>query len=299
MDRQTDSEVGQPAPAVGTEATRHFYDQMGWTERDGKTADADLFGVKEDGPIRKELHALHVERVRAALSAAGDPLDLLECGCGGNPERSILDLCSHYTGTDFSVAGLALAERKLTDSGVPHALLQADACRLPFEDGRFDAVYSAHMIYHIERPDAQRAALGEMMRVLRPGGVLALISANPRPLLFPIRLARRLVADTPVVGDVLDGIRKKPPLPYRPMSLGWMKRELARHGDVELVTYALPSTTFNQNVTELGGAGRLLWQMVRTLDAGAPALSAYLGNYVLFKATRRSGSLPDDRTRRG
>ena len=36
-----------------------------------------------------------------------------------------------------------------------------------------------------------------MQRVLRPGGTLVLVTANPRPLLFPARLAMRVVAETP------------------------------------------------------------------------------------------------------
>ena len=44
------------------------------------------------------------------------------------------------------------------------------------------------MLYHIPDSAGQRSALHEMLRVVRPGGVLVLITANPRPLLFPIRL---------------------------------------------------------------------------------------------------------------
>lgn len=266
---------------------------MGWQKQAGKTVDARLFGTKEDGPIRRELSELHLRRLRVALSSGGTEgdaspshLDLLECGCGGNPETGILDLCRHYTGTDFSSTGLKLAARMLSAQGVAHSMQQADVCNLPFEDGRFDAVYSAHMIYHIEDPEAQRVALSEMMRVLRPGGVLVLISANPRPLLFPVRLTKRILADTPVIGAALQKIRTKPPLPYRPMSLGWMRRELSQYGDVEMTTSALPSYEFHQEVSEYKSLGRLLWTGVRALDIHLPEVSAYLGSYVLIRCKR-------------
>lgn len=280
--------ASKPRSSAGTQATREFYDRVGWQKQAGKTADARLFGTREDGPIRQELADVHAGRVRAMLAEVGDHLNLLECGCGGHPETSILDLCRHYTGTDFSSTGLKLAARRLAAQGVSHSMQQADACDLPFEDGQFDAVYSAHMIYHIEEPEAQRRALSEMMRVLRPDGVLVLIGANPRPLLFPIRLSKRLLADTPVVGAALQRMRAKPPLPYRPMPLGWMKRELQRHGDVELMTYALPSHEFHQRVSEYNVAGRLLWTGVRALDLRYPGASAYLGSYVLIRCKRRS-----------
>src|ERR1019366_1348027 len=40
------------------EQTKRFYNESGWKERNGESIDRDLFGVKEDGPIRSELHRL-------------------------------------------------------------------------------------------------------------------------------------------------------------------------------------------------------------------------------------------------
>src|SRR5690606_36351815 len=105
--------------------------------------------------------------------------------------------------------------------------------------------------------------------------------------LFPLRLARRVIADAPILGSVLHRLRPPPPLPYRPMSFGWMTRELRQHGDVEVLGHALPSVEFHQRVSEHRGLGRLLWRGVRAVETDLPALSAYLGTYVLYKATRR------------
>lgn len=49
----------------------------------------------------------------------------------------------------------------------PLAMVQADACDLPFEDESFDLAVCVHTLEHI--PD-DRQALREMQRVLRPGG---------------------------------------------------------------------------------------------------------------------------------
>jgi SAM-dependent methyltransferase len=266
--------------------TRRFYNETGWKEHDGVSVDRALFGVKEDGPIRIELHRLHLDRLRSALSVAGAPLNLLECGCGGSPERAFLDLCARYTGVDFSDTGLDVARAAFADIRIPHEFLAADVCALPFEDGAFDAVYSAHMIYHIDDPSAQDTVLAELVRVVRPGGVVVLVTANPRPLLFPIRLARRLAADTPIVGKVLDRLRPAPELPYKPMRIGWMRRRLSRGGPVEVIAYSLPSTKFNQNVTEFKGLGNFLWRSIRYLDINFPKSSAYLGNYVVLICKR-------------
>lgn len=265
--------------STGSEKTKQFYDSEGWQKRDGQVIDRHLFGVKEDGPIRKYLYELHVERIRAALMRAGYPIALLECGCGGNPATSFLDLCSEYVGVDFSETGLEVANEELKGAAIPCQLRQADVCKLPFDDGRFDAVYSAHMLYHIPDSAAQRTALHEMLRVVKPGGVLVLITANPRPWLFPIRFLKRLVADTPAIGNIANAMRREAPLPYQPMPLNWIRRQVSQSGSVELVTYGLPSTAFNQHVTEYRGIGKQLWKLIRWLDTHYPHASAYLGNY--------------------
>jgi ubiquinone/menaquinone biosynthesis C-methylase UbiE len=266
----------------GSEVTRRFYDHKGWTIEDGHTVDRKLFGVRNDGPIKIELHRLFLARLRAALSRAGTELNLLECGCGGQPEKSNLDLCSRYTGVDFSITGLQRARSALLDSSVPIQLLSADVCSLPFKDNSFDAVFSAHMIYHIDSVKAQNAALSELMRVVRPGGVLVLVTANPRPLLFPLRFLKRLVMDSPVLGPIINRIRSTPPLPYRPMRIGWTRTRLARNGKVRVAVSSMPSTHFSQHLTEHTGIGKQAWRAVRWLTVNRPVLSAYLGNYVMM-----------------
>ncbi len=48
----------------------------------------------------------------------------------------------------------------------------ADITALPFHDGAFDVVTSAMVIHNIQPPGARYRAVGEAMRVLRPGGQL-------------------------------------------------------------------------------------------------------------------------------
>jgi ubiquinone/menaquinone biosynthesis C-methylase UbiE len=269
----------------GTEATREFYDRVGWTrDAHGHLVDTALFGIKaeSDSPTRRELYALHVARVLGAVGRIR--LDMLEVGCGGNPERNLLPVCRSYTGVDFSETGLPEAAKLLEGAPFPVAIQKADACSLPFKDASFDAAYSAHMIYHIEDPSAQAKALAEMMRVLRPGGRLVLIAANPRPLLFWKPLLRRLVADSPL-GPLVNRVRKPGVLPYAPQTIGWTLRELRRHGRASASVYAIPSTEFNQKVPEKG-IGALAWKVVRWLDMRHPVVSARLGCYVLYVAER-------------
>ena len=54
-----------------------------------------------------------------------------------------------------------------TDLHDPGVSVRADITALPFPDGRFDAVLCSHVLEHV--PDDVRA-MGELVRVLRPGG---------------------------------------------------------------------------------------------------------------------------------
>jgi SAM-dependent methyltransferase len=260
--------------------TKEFYDRIGWQIRDGRTVDDLLFGDRETGPLRAALRRQRLDRVRAALRRAGEGLKLLETGCGGNPAIGLLDLCAHYTGVDISTTGLHVAREHLRDASVPFVLREADVCDLPFEDGCFDAAYSAHVIYHIPDPQAQRAAFREIARVVRPSGVAVLILANPLPLLFPIRLARRLAATSAGLSGLLDRLRRKAPLPYRPMPLGWIREQLAPFGEVTTACYALESVWFNQHVSERGGLGKLLWTAAELAERRHARRLARLGNFV-------------------
>jgi ubiquinone/menaquinone biosynthesis C-methylase UbiE len=264
----------------GTAATQAYYEQEGWRPSpDGVPHDLRRWGGNEEGPIRRHTHAVRRLRVAEALAQAGTPLRLLECGCGGNPALDLLPICRHYTGLDFSREGLSRARERLSGWHVPFELAAADMCSLPFEDASFDAVYSSHALYHIAHPRGQAAALREMARVTRPGGVVVLIVANPRPLLFAGNLLRRVIADVPGLGAAVNRIRRAP-IPYNPRSVRWMRRELEQFGRVRTTCYTLPSVWFNQRVSEHRGAGRFVWRVIDRLEREAPETSAPLGCYV-------------------
>jgi SAM-dependent methyltransferase len=71
------------------------------------------------------------------------------------------------TGVDIADEMVALARR--SHAGV--RFLRGDAEQLPFPDGAFDALVCGFGINHMPRPDR---ALGEFLRVVAPGGAIAL-----------------------------------------------------------------------------------------------------------------------------
>jgi len=74
--------------------------------------------------------------------------------------------------TDINGAMLAAGRDKLLNAGRALATVQCDAEKLPFAPATFDCVSIAFGLRNVTRKDA---ALAEMRRVLRPGGVAAVL----------------------------------------------------------------------------------------------------------------------------
>ena len=76
------------------------------------------------------------------------------------------------TGIELSPAMLAIARRRAADLGRDFDLVEGDAEHLPWGDASFDTVVCALSLCTIPDP---AAAIGEMKRVLVPGGRLLLL----------------------------------------------------------------------------------------------------------------------------
>ena len=100
------------------------------------------------------------------------PRGVLEVGCGpGELSARFQDeLGADVVAIDISPRMVELARGRGVDARV------GDVVDLPFEAGEFDCAVAAWMLYHV--PDVDRA-LGELARVLRPGGRLVAVTNAP------------------------------------------------------------------------------------------------------------------------
>ncbi len=105
---------------------------------------------------------------------------ILDLGCGSG--RHVVHLARVgfcVVGADISPSALYLSRAWLRDEGQHADLVLSDARRpLPFRDGSFEGVLSTQVIHHA-RIAAVRTAIGEIRRVLAPGG-LAFVTVSGR-----------------------------------------------------------------------------------------------------------------------
>lgn len=102
--------------------------------------------------------------------------DVLEIGYG--PGQAIQLLCAEVPegricGIDFSETMLQAATARNQDA-IEAGLVElrvGDAASLPYPDASFDKVFCVNVIYFWPKPQEQ---LGEILRVLKPGGTLAI-----------------------------------------------------------------------------------------------------------------------------
>ncbi len=115
-------------------------------------------------------------RRRVEFFVAGANSKCLEVGAGtGVLSKTLLEREYDVTATDISPGMVEEMKKKGINAVV------CDAEQLPFPDASFDTVLASEMIYYLDHPEK---FLQEAKRVLKPGGVLLLSSANNRVARF-------------------------------------------------------------------------------------------------------------------
>jgi len=118
-------------------------------------------------------------------------------GAGRRPDLLKTDLFDEVAGqglvsrllkTGAKVTGIDVAPGIVAEAAARNAGLKAvvaDVRSLPFTEAAFDVVFSGSTLDHFESAADIQTALGELRRVLRPGGTLILTLDNPaNPLIW-------------------------------------------------------------------------------------------------------------------
>lgn len=159
-------------------ATEHLHDELPagfvegtptWSEwvkdyyRDVETYDWVDVADNLRGPeaIFHRNRARAVRRLVRRYSTQDEPI--LDAGCGTG--LNLRHLPAGSTGIDINPRNVAILRSRLPG----HTIVEGDVEALPFADASFGTVVCTEVLEHVPRPDA---ALAEIRRVLRPGGVL-------------------------------------------------------------------------------------------------------------------------------
>jgi SAM-dependent methyltransferase len=113
--------------------------------------------------------------IRIALAGRARPV-LLDCGCGTGANVERFGGFGRAFGFDLSATGLRIGR----EAGRTR-LARATVAAAPFPSAAFDLVTSFDVLYSLDDA-AERAALAEMFRLLKPGGY-AIVNVAAMPML--------------------------------------------------------------------------------------------------------------------
>ncbi|HEY5109874.1 MAG TPA: methyltransferase domain-containing protein [Acidimicrobiales bacterium] len=138
----------------------------------------------DDGVLRSHRWRTSANSAAYLLPRLRPGLDLLDVGCG--PGTITCDLArevapGRVVGVDASAEVVDEARAAARRAGLPVTFEVADLFALPFPDHSFDVVHAHQVLQHVADPVA---ALVEMRRVCRPGGVVAARDADYRSFAF-------------------------------------------------------------------------------------------------------------------
>lgn len=153
--------------------------------------------------LREQLGDIDIYLLDQLLKGRLTPdMSLLDAGCGGG-RNLVYFLRSGYPvfavdENPRAVSQVRELAARLAPELPPESFKAADLSEIPFPDGRFDAVICSAVL-HFARDEAQfDRMLGEMWRVLSPGGLFFARLASTigiEPLVRPLQGRRYLLPD--------------------------------------------------------------------------------------------------------
>ena len=143
---------------------------------------ADTYDAQVPESRREALLTRKTELMREVLERLGIGPRGLDAGCGqGAYVARMRQFGFDVTGIDASDGQVELAAQHVASAVLVTA---GSVLHIPVPDASYDFAYTINTLHHLASVDEQRRAFGELMRVLRPGGVLFVHEINTRNILF-------------------------------------------------------------------------------------------------------------------
>lgn len=114
----------------------------------------------------RKLNRLEMEFAQSVMEKAGPDAGILDAPCGSGRFFHMFSASKDLTMLDFDQEMLKVVQdtyggdRKLN-------LIQGDITDMPFEDNRFDLVFSMRLFHHVDDDEIRRRIMAELTRVSR------------------------------------------------------------------------------------------------------------------------------------
>ena len=268
-------------PAPAQEIVRSFYDRYGWRSDGAMSGEDKLF---RQFPHAHQTYARGpAARVLRLLAPIGGRLLLVG---GGDLPQSHVEICAAFERAhclDISAPAVEQAKAILGDRAVCQVGSIVDS---GLESATFDAVFCAHVAYHIDRSDQERA-VREMLRLVKPGGRVVIIYANPRsPFAIPGEAMRRLNAGWTRRPSGTE-LAEAPPLYYYAHPLSWWRRFADPDVGVRFEPWEAIGSRPARALLKSGALARAFYRAAAALESAAPSLAVALWQYPIVVIDKR------------
>lgn len=155
---------------------------------------ADAYDAQIPESRRAALLVRKTELMRHALDSLRVGTIGLDVGCGqGAYVARMREMGFNVAGIDASAGQVRLAARNIGAANAGAGTVAAtgeevvrvgSALAIPAADATYDFAYTINVLHHLDSVEDQRRAFAEILRVLKPGGVLFLHEINTRNILF-------------------------------------------------------------------------------------------------------------------
>jgi ubiquinone/menaquinone biosynthesis C-methylase UbiE len=142
----------------------------------------DYEGVKTKSDLEKTvatqqlLYGRHVDLVLQELGQKVEGKNILDVGCGfGGTVLELNELHTKAYGLDVDKEKVKIANKIAKQKNVENTFVVSGGESIPFRNNVFDFVISVYALEHVQDPSK---VVSEMIRVLRPHGILYIYTAN-------------------------------------------------------------------------------------------------------------------------
>jgi 2-polyprenyl-3-methyl-5-hydroxy-6-metoxy-1,4-benzoquinol methylase len=149
------------------------------------------FGSEDDGwkavlhcggsvQYNRYMHFVH-QRALNSFIAETSGKRVLDAGCGvGRLTTHFAKRGAHVIAIDGSQSMLKIAQRSLRSQNLKATFTQMDLTQLGLRDTSFDLVSCIIVLLHLSEDKDFHSAIGEMIRVTRPGGYILILDEIPK-----------------------------------------------------------------------------------------------------------------------